>query len=59
MAIADFAVRPLASDWFLQDSHIQSVRIEVRGMEVEEPSGEIAERKRSHGRSAADRCGVQ
>jgi hypothetical protein len=59
MAIADFAARPLASDWFLQDSHIQSIRIEVRGMEVEEPSGEIAERERSHGRSAADRCGVQ
>ena len=59
MAIADFAVRPLASDWFLQDSHIQSIRIEVRGMEVEEPSGEIAERKRRHGRGAADCCGVQ
>ena len=39
MAIADFAVRPLASPWFLQDSHIHSIRIELSGMEVEEPSG--------------------
>jgi hypothetical protein len=42
MAIADFAVRPPASAWFLQEWHIQSIRIEARGMEVEEASGEMA-----------------
>ena len=41
MAIADFAVRPLASAWFLQDSNIHSIRIELSGMEVEEPSGKL------------------
>jgi len=34
-------VRPLASAWFLQDSHIHSIRIELSGMEVEEPSGKL------------------